>query len=82
MTPCLKALVNWVLTLCKTGFEACHCTEEFILWLIRPLGQRKKWPFIASGLPTQPAILLLVKIISFIQLSSFFHYCIMTLYLL
>jgi hypothetical protein len=42
MTPRLVALVRWVVELHDFGLQACHCTEEFTLQRIRPLGHREK----------------------------------------
>jgi hypothetical protein len=42
MTPRLAALVKRVAELHDTGLRACHCTKEFTLWRIRPLGYREK----------------------------------------
>jgi hypothetical protein len=42
MTPCLAALVKRVAELHDAGLRVCHCTEEFTLWQIRPLGHREK----------------------------------------
>jgi hypothetical protein len=38
MTPRLAALVKWVVELRDGGLWACHCTEEFTLRWIHPLG--------------------------------------------
>jgi hypothetical protein len=40
MTPRLIALVKLVAELHNADLRACHCTEEFILWWIYPLGHR------------------------------------------
>jgi hypothetical protein len=45
MTDCLAALVRRVTELRQAGLEACHCTEEFYLWRIRPLDHRKTLAF-------------------------------------
>jgi hypothetical protein len=42
MTPCCVALVKRVDELHDSGLWACHCTEEFTLQRIRPLGHREK----------------------------------------
>jgi hypothetical protein len=42
MTPCLAALVKRVAELRAAGLQACHCTEEFTLRQIHPLGRRDK----------------------------------------
>jgi hypothetical protein len=42
MTPCLVALVKWVVELRATGLLACHCTEELTLWRIHPLDHRER----------------------------------------
>jgi hypothetical protein len=39
---CLKALVKLVTELHRAELEACHYTEEFILWRIHPLGHKEK----------------------------------------
>jgi hypothetical protein len=45
MTPRLIALIKQVAELHNTGLRACHCTEEFTLWRICPLGYREKLAF-------------------------------------
>jgi hypothetical protein len=45
MTDRLAALVRRVAELRQARLEACHCTEEFYLWRIRPLGHRKTLAF-------------------------------------
>jgi hypothetical protein len=42
MTPRMAALVKRVVELCAVGLRACHCTEEFTLRRIHPLGHRDK----------------------------------------
>jgi hypothetical protein len=42
MTTSLAALVKWVAKLCDFNLRACHCTEEFTLRWIRPLGCQDK----------------------------------------
>jgi hypothetical protein len=42
MTPRLVTLVKWVVELCDTGLQVCHCSEDFTLWRIRPLDHREK----------------------------------------
>jgi hypothetical protein len=42
MTSRLATLVRWVAELHDTGLWTCHCTEEFTLRQIRPLGRREK----------------------------------------
>jgi hypothetical protein len=42
MTPCLAALVKWVVELCDSGLRARHCAEEFTIRQIRPLGHWEK----------------------------------------
>jgi hypothetical protein len=41
----LAALVRRVAELRQAGLEACHCTEEFYLRRIRPIGRRKTLAF-------------------------------------
>jgi hypothetical protein len=41
MTPRLAALVKWVAELYHSDLRACHCSEEFTLWWIHPLGHRE-----------------------------------------
>jgi hypothetical protein len=41
----LAALVRRVTELRQAGLEACHCTEEFYLRRIHPLGRRKTLAF-------------------------------------
>ena len=45
MTDCLAALVRRIVELRQARLEACHCTEEFYLRRIRPLGRRKTLAF-------------------------------------
>jgi hypothetical protein len=45
MTDCLAALVRRVTELRQAGLEARHCSEEFYLRRIRPLGCRKTLSF-------------------------------------
>jgi hypothetical protein len=45
MTDRLAALVRRVAELRQAGLEACHCTEEFYLRRIHPLGRRKTLAF-------------------------------------
>jgi hypothetical protein len=45
MTDRLATLVRHVAELRQAGLEACHCTEEFYLWRIHPLGRRKTLAF-------------------------------------
>jgi hypothetical protein len=45
MTPCLAALIKQVAELHKARLKACHCTEEFTLQRIHPLGRREKMAF-------------------------------------
>jgi hypothetical protein len=40
MTPRLATLVKRVAELHDGSLQACHCTEEFTLRRIRPLGHR------------------------------------------
>jgi hypothetical protein len=42
MTPRLTTLVKRVVELCTAGLRACHCTEEFTLRQIHPLGRCEK----------------------------------------
>jgi hypothetical protein len=42
MMPRLWALVDRVIELHAVGLEVCHCTEEFILRWIHPLGRRER----------------------------------------
>jgi hypothetical protein len=42
MTPHLAALVKRVAELCAAGLRAYHCTEEFCLHQIHPLGRRER----------------------------------------
>jgi hypothetical protein len=42
MTPRLAALLKWVTKLRQAGLWACHCTEEFTLQRIHPLGHQEK----------------------------------------
>jgi hypothetical protein len=46
MTPHLLAVVKRVAELHGAGLQACHCTEEFTLWWIHPLGHRKKLTYV------------------------------------
>jgi hypothetical protein len=52
MTPSLAALIKRVVELHITGLWACHCTEEFPLQRIHPLGRREKlaydYPWLAD----------------------------------
>jgi hypothetical protein len=45
MMPRLEALAKHMAAIHEAGLEAHHCTEEFILWWICPLGQREKLAF-------------------------------------
>jgi hypothetical protein len=45
MTDRLAALVRHVTELRQAGLKACHCTEEFYLRRIRPLGRWKTLAF-------------------------------------
>jgi hypothetical protein len=50
ITPRLEALVKWVIELRRAELEACHCTEEFTLQRICPLGHWEKFAFECSQL--------------------------------
>jgi hypothetical protein len=63
ITPRLVALVKQVIELCQASLRACHCTEEFTLRWIHPLGHREKLAYECSWLadlihePTEGKIL-------------------------
>jgi hypothetical protein len=61
MTPRLAALVQWVAELHNADLQTCHCTEEFTLRQIHPVGHRDKLAYECPRLPIQAAILLKVR---------------------
>jgi hypothetical protein len=79
MSPHLKALVKHVAELREAGLEACHYAEEFILWRIRPLGQREKLTFECSWFADPNCNPSSGKKNKLHSVSSFPYSCIMTL---
>jgi hypothetical protein len=67
MTDRLATLVRRIAELCQAGLEACHCTEEFYLRWIRPLGRRKTLAFESPRLadPSRDPLLGKIFIFSF-----------------
>jgi hypothetical protein len=82
ITPRLAALVKWVAELCNAGLQACHCTEEFTLRSICPLGHREKlayeWPRLANPSRDPADSEILISFTATVALMSFLSYIALT----
>jgi hypothetical protein len=64
----LSDLIKWVAELQKAGLKACHCTEEFYLQRIHPLGRRERLAYDCPSLADPVTNLLMVR-----SLTSLFN---------
>jgi hypothetical protein len=66
ITPRLATLAKWVTKIHQAGLQACHCTEEFTLRWICPLGHQEKLAYECSLLVDLTRKLAEGKIINYL----------------